>query len=386
MKPLKEISLLLTSSMTVMAGAIISPALPEIRRFFAHEPNADFWARLVLTVPALFIALGAPLVGLLVDRWRRKPVLLGAVLLYGVAGSSGLYAPSLNSLLLGRIGLGLAVAGILTCSTTLVGDYFKGSQRTHFLGWQSAAMSFGGVVFVLLGGLLADLSWRAPFAVYLLAPAVLPLLWYAIDEPVRDKHRNEFHSEEAARLPWGLVALLFPLMWLCQVIFYLIPVQLPFHLKSLLDAPGSIAGAAMALFNFCAAMMALQYQRLKAKASYQTLFVLLFGLMGLGYIGIWQSSAYWQIFGSLFVAGTGFGLLMPNMGVWLLGSVPEALRGRAVGGLATAIFLGQFMSPLVAAPRPPVQTLAGLYGVAGLILLAFALCFAVAARQRRNSF
>ena len=262
----KEISLLAASSMTVMAGATISPALPEIGVFFSYQPNADFWVKLVLTLPALFIALGAPVVGWLVDRWQRKPVLLGAVFLYGAAGASGLYAPTLNTLLLGRVGLGLAVAGIMTCTTTLVGDYFVGAERNRFLGLQAAAMSFGGVVFTLFGGFLADVGWRAPFAIYLLAFVILPLLWFALDEPKRELKVDEGTK---AGLPFGLLALLYPLMFVCQVIFYLIPVQLPFHLKGLLNKGGALSGLAMALFNLCAVIAALSYRSWKEKVSYQ---------------------------------------------------------------------------------------------------------------------
>ena len=116
-----------------MAGAAISPALPGINAAFGTGPRSALLVKLVLTIPALAIALVSPLIGLLIDKWRRKPVLLGAVLLYGAAGSSGFFAPTLNALLLGRIGLGLAVAGIMTCSTTLVGDYFTGAERNRFL-------------------------------------------------------------------------------------------------------------------------------------------------------------------------------------------------------------------------------------------------------------
>ena len=380
----KEIALLAASSMTVMAGATISPALPDIGVFFAHESNAEFWVKLILTLPALFIALGAPVVGWLIDRWRRKPVLLASVILYGAAGASGLYAPTLNTLLLGRIGLGLAVAGIMTCATTLVGDYFAGAARNRFLGLQSAAMSSGGVVFTLLGGFLAEVSWRAPFAVYLLAFVILPLLWHALDEPERVVE-VAVNTTPKAVLPWGLLLWLYPLMLACQAIFYLIPVQLPFHLKGLLNTTGAQAGLAMALFNSCAMIAALRYRRLRERVSAQTIFVILFGLIGVGYLCLAQSATYRQVLGSMAIAGTGFGLLMPNISVWLLARAPEELRGRAVGGLTMCIFLGQFLSPFAVAWRTPTPSLAGVYGAGGVVSLFFALCFGAAAWRARNN-
>ncbi|MBD3561179.1 MFS transporter, partial [Planktothrix sp. FACHB-1355] len=45
---LKLITLLIASTMTVMAGATISPALPQMQEFFNNEPNSEFWVKLLL--------------------------------------------------------------------------------------------------------------------------------------------------------------------------------------------------------------------------------------------------------------------------------------------------------------------------------------------------
>jgi MFS family permease len=87
--PLVKATLLLTSTLTVMAGATIAPSLPGMQEHFADVPNAEYWVKLILTIPALFIVIGAPIAGIMVDRIGRKPLLAAAVLLYGVAGSSG---------------------------------------------------------------------------------------------------------------------------------------------------------------------------------------------------------------------------------------------------------------------------------------------------------
>jgi hypothetical protein len=55
---LVKATLLLVSTLTVMAGATIAHSLPAMRQHFSEVPNADYWVRLILTVPALFIAIG----------------------------------------------------------------------------------------------------------------------------------------------------------------------------------------------------------------------------------------------------------------------------------------------------------------------------------------
>jgi MFS family permease len=91
-------ALLLASSLTVMAGATIAPALPQIEATFAGTPHVELLTRLVLTVTAIFTVVGSPLAGLFVDRFGRKPLLMVGLVLYAVAGTSGLYVDSLDGL------------------------------------------------------------------------------------------------------------------------------------------------------------------------------------------------------------------------------------------------------------------------------------------------
>ena len=64
--------LLFVSSLTVMSGATISPALPEMQAQFSGTRNAELLVRLVLTMPALFIIICGPIAGVL-PPWRSPP-------------------------------------------------------------------------------------------------------------------------------------------------------------------------------------------------------------------------------------------------------------------------------------------------------------------------
>ena len=97
--------------------------------------------------------------------------------------------------------------------------------------------------------------------------------------------------------------------------------------------------------------------------------------MGLGYVTLAISANFSIVFLGLLIAGVGLGLLMPNLNVWLVSIIPATLRGRAIGGLATFIFLGQFFSPIIAQPIAQQIGLVGVYGLAGglSLLLTIAL-------------
>lgn len=328
--------------MTVMAGATISPALPAIERAFDATPNAALLTQLALTMPALLIAISAPIAGMLLDKIGRKPILLVSLLLYALAGSSGLWLNSLYAILVGRALLGLAVAGIMSGFTTLIADYFASTALDRFLGLQAAFTGLGGVVFVLLGGILADVGWRMPFSIYLMSVVVCGGVLLFIDEPAPTQASNAVAGK---RFDFRPILPIYATAFFAMLIFYLVPTQLPFYLDQL-GTGGSLVGAAISTLTLIAAIASLQYQRLRLRLSANTLFAATFGLMAIGYAIIGSANAYAIVVLGLIVAGAGLGLLQPNLATWLVPLVSAEKRGSAFGGLTTALFLGQFLSPL----------------------------------------
>jgi MFS family permease len=84
-------------------------------------------------------------------------------------------------------------------------------------------------------------------------------------------------------------------------------------------------------------------------------------------------TGYFSVLTGLAVSGLGTGLMFPNLNVWLTSEMPENHERRAVGGLTTAIFLGQFISPVAGQP------LTGLFGT-GILFIgtgAFMLLLAI---------
>jgi MFS family permease len=359
--------LLLLSSLTVMAGATVAPSLPAMADQFADRPGVALLVRLVLTLPALLIALVAFPAGWLVDRAGRKGPLLAGVLLYALAGSSGLLLDSLDGILIGRAVLGVAVALLLTATTTLVGDLMPPGQRERFLGFQASFMSFGGVVFLTVGGLLAELSWRGPFAVYLLP---LPLLaWVATLTETGGRHAPALPR---GPFPHGLAAAIYLTAALHMAVFYLIPVQVPFVLRQLQSPQPSLAGLAIAASTLAAALSSLGYRALLPRLGHRRVFSLGFAVLALGCFVIGLALSTGTLMLGLVVAGIGGGVVMPNYGTWLLARTPPASRGRAMGGLIAAIFLGQFLSPLLAHPIIAASGLPMLFMAGGALALLLA--------------
>ena len=372
---IRNATLLLGSAMTVLAGATIAPALPEMSRAFQDIPNADFLVRLLLTVPALFTAIGAPFSGLLLDRWGRKPVLVVAVILYGVAGASGYLLGSLYGILASRAILGLAVAGTASGFTTLIADYFSGRQLSKFLGYQASFMAIGGSVFLLAGGLLADIDWRLPFLLYLYAFGILVAIIITIDEPRKKKESLEPRSlDDKASVPYRSVSPIYMLAFAGTLLFFIVPVFLPFLLTDL-GISNSQIGLALAISVLVGGVVALLYARVHRRLSFQVINGLVFLAIGLGSVIIGLSTEYAAILIGLVISGIGVGLTLPNINLWLLSVIPSGARGRAVGGLTTAIFLGQFLSPIAIQPIASQTGFSSAFTVTGVITLVLGLIF-----------
>jgi MFS family permease len=123
------------------------------------------------------------------------------------------------------------------------------------------------------------------------------------------------------------------------------------------------------------------YGRVKARLDFVSILPVIFFLMGIGYIQIGLAGSYALILIGLAIAGLALGLLMPNMTVWVSTTVPDAVRGRALGGLSTSLFLGQFLSPIVTQPVSQTFGLGVTYALCGALLLVLGVSFIAMKRQ-----
>jgi len=246
-----KVSLLLVSSLTIMSMITISASLPDMTKTFSDHPNGETLVKLTLSFPALFIALSALIAGIVIDKIGRLKLLGLSLVFYAVAGSSGYWLDDLYLILVGRAILGICVGISMTIVTTLVADYYQGQSRLKFAGLQIAVMSIGGIIFVTLGGLLADIDWRIPFLLYLFSLLIIPMTHLHLKEPSDHvKIKSTIQSGKSPAIIW-LVFINVMLMW---ILFFIIPVQIPFYLKSIGIEKNALIGIAIASTTFFSAI------------------------------------------------------------------------------------------------------------------------------------
>lgn len=165
LKPLAA-SILSLSLLTVMAGAAVAPALEVIRAHFSDASRTS--VQLIVSMPAVFIVITNLCFNRLAEKFGSKTLIMTGLVLYTAGGCCAGLFDSIGLVLLMRALVGVGVGMIMPLSTGLLTYYFPPEKREGLLGLASAANQLGGVIATLLAGLLAGISWRLSFMVYLM--------------------------------------------------------------------------------------------------------------------------------------------------------------------------------------------------------------------------
>jgi len=347
---LQVILLMAGSCLPVMAAVLIAPVLPRIQAHYADLPNVQVLVPVMLTIPALILGLMAPFAGALVDRLGRKHLLLAGLLLYGVAGTAPLWLGELHAIIASRALVGLAEAAVMTCCTTLVGDYWDGSRRERLLTLQTIFSSLAATAFFFIGGSLGEMGWRMPFWLYAVGFVLwLPSMWL-LWEPMRVQSATDALESSKEPFPLALVTTICAMTLLAAVAFYLVPVHLGFLLDGMGERSPQRIGQAMGISSVAVVLGAATYSPLSRLGVARQL-SLAFGLLGAGSLWLAQAGSdsgdYASVVAAASLGSLGGGMVIPTLVNWMMRSVSFAQRGRGTGAFMASFFIGQFICPLV---------------------------------------
>ena len=146
-----------------MAMTIIAPAVLDIRDEFGISYNA---AQLVITSFLASMAIGLMFVGLISDRFGRRPVFLVGLAVYFCASLSGYFAQQADIIIISRAIQGFSAAALMTAGRVIANDLYKTNEASRALSSITAIQSIVPVIALAVGGLIVSyFSWRATFAI-----------------------------------------------------------------------------------------------------------------------------------------------------------------------------------------------------------------------------
>lgn len=368
--------LLAAACMPILGSTSIAPLQPAMAAAFPDQPGAEVLVALILTVPALVIGLTALFAGRLIDRLGRKRVLVVALAVYAVFGTAPLWLPTLQSILISRIGVGLAEAAIFAAAMATISDLFEGHRRARYFGLLNLVTGLAAVVFIAVSGALGNQNWRVPFWLYIIAA---PLALVALLVLQRDPDRVE--RVALPRVEWRrlLAPILFTLLG--GAVFYVPVAMLSFRLAELGVEQTAVIGAISAGAALALALAALGFPALLRRIP-RILLAVSFALLGVGLLLIGLSASLPLVVVGAVVANAGGGILLSTLQTWIVQGLPYEQRGRASGASTAGLFIGQFIAPLAVFAIAAGTGLGPAIAIAGVCGLLAAAIGAVVGRIR----
>ena len=179
-RPPRLITLILLAGLSVISLNLFLPSLPNMAEGFGTS-----FAVMNLAV-AGFAAATAVLqlvVGPLSDRYGRRPVILGALAIFGLASLGCALATDIRVFLAFRFVQGVVIAGY-TVSMAIIRETTKPGEAASLLGYVTMAWAVAPMLGPIAGGALDDFfGWRASFwALVLGCGAIAALCWVDLGE------------------------------------------------------------------------------------------------------------------------------------------------------------------------------------------------------------
>jgi MFS family permease len=172
--------LIVVSVFNYLDRTVISILQVPIKRDLSLS-DAQLGALTGLTFALFYSTLGVP-IARLADRYSRRIVIAGSLLLWSAMTAVSGFAGSFAMLVFFRIGVALGEAGSIPASHSMIADYYPPERRATALGIWGLALPIGVMLGYLSGGWLAQaIDWRAALWIIggigvVLAPIVLMLL------------------------------------------------------------------------------------------------------------------------------------------------------------------------------------------------------------------
>ncbi|HSR33464.1 MAG TPA: MFS transporter, partial [Anaerolineae bacterium] len=328
---------------------------------------------------ALTFAFAAPFIGILADRFGRRPIILLSLAGYVLAFTGYLFAASAWVLILLRGLAGIFAAGLLPAMTSIVGDLAPENRRAQWIGIVNGGAAAGYVVGPVLGGLLYDrYGYVVPSAVSI-AMAACALLLAVVRIPETYKpaahpgHRHSTWKLEWQGLPDRSTLLLLMLITFGVMFAYaFVQPQFMFYAYDELTWTSSQLGLVMSAYGVAFMVGAFALGQLSDLVGRKPVLVVGLTLFSVQFIGLVILHDVTWIVLSLIVAGLGNALYDPALSAIVLDITPSEHTAGILGVKSTVGSLGSVLGPAL------VLLIAPLAGPQVVFLVAAALVWFLA--------
>lgn len=357
---------------SVMGLATVAPSLPGIMGELQVSSSAVAMVLTAYTLPGVLLA---PLFGVLADRIGRKRILVPAIVAFGLFGGACSKALDFNTLILFRTLQGIPAGAIASLNWTVMSEIFEGYDRVKVLGYNTAVLSIGSMLFPLIGGTLAEYHWSASFLIHFIAVPFALVVWSQLKIPKRtvkhEKLKEYFKvSFSIIRRPLVLAligsrVLTFGLKYGFFVAF------VPIILNQRFGSTPWITGLLLSSVALSTVLIAGFMGKLNKFLSIEMWVFISYIIMGLSLLTIAITPCLIVMFIPAILWGIGSGLNIPPTISLLSTQSPPQYRAIIMSLNGMSVRLGQTIGPVVASLLLVVTSLDGIFWWGAAMALFF---------------
>ncbi len=155
--------------MGILTGAEVDlfiPSFPELQSVFGLTP---FMVELTLSVNLIAHCFSALIAGNMGDRYGRKPVILGGLVIFTLGSLLCVFATQFWVLLLGRALQGIGISGPAVLSYVVLADLFSAEEQQRKMGILNGIITLAMAMAPVFGSYVSlYCHWQGNFVVLLL--------------------------------------------------------------------------------------------------------------------------------------------------------------------------------------------------------------------------
>jgi len=341
---------------------------------------------------ALTSTIAAPFIGVLCDRYGRRPVILISLAAYVLACSGYLFAATAWQMSALRGLAGVFTAGLVPAMMSIVGDLAPQGRRGQWIGIVSGGASAGWILGPLLGGVLYDrFGYVMPFAASIVMAAGALLLAVLM---IQETYQPGIYPGQP-RLAWKTVWQALParqtfllLMFISFGVMFawaFIEPQFMFYAYKELIWTSSQLGLVMSIYGAAFMVGEFALGQLSDRLGRKPVLVLGLVLFSAQFVGLVLFHQTIWIAASFLLAGLGNALYDPALNALVLDITPPEQTGGMLGLKATAGSLGNLLGPGLVVLFSPLVSPQGIFLMAASLVLIITLASSYGLRQPKSS-
>lgn len=369
------LTILLSSMVIIMGAAAVAPALKPISEAFPDQ--SAYMISLVITLPALSVAITGFGVGYLADRFGKAKVFIISLAIFTLAGVSGFFLNDFTLILAGRFILGIGITGISLTTTALIAEYWTGMDRAKVIGYQAAAMGVGTLFLETLGGSLAEIGWAEPFLIYLIGVPIIIFGLASVREPKREL-RVEEGSTPVMDIPnkGRRIILCYVAIFMGMFLMFSLPTNFSYYITEI-GGNLTMCGLLLGVMGVSQAVFSIFYSRRANKLNEVSAYAISFLLMGIGLALLYIPDLV-ATFVSMVFVGFCMGLLTLTI-IGQLSMYSNAnTSGKIMGGYSVSMNIATFLSALAVTPLVSMMdSYQNAFMVLGVVSIVIFAAFAV---------